>query len=175
MRMQENVIYKCQSTERLMFMKSWILFLCGWLDGWMDGREQCFSFFLFFFSSFNGNEHCSFGIRNLKIKTSNKQIHITNTNTGGPIHCYRCVRNSCMAEMYSSIIISSIFYAHSGPWLNSECVINIEQTRRHLYPVNTQHTIHWTIWIECDFVISFPVFFFPSILFRIRFLLLKTS
>lgn len=128
MRMQENVIYKCQSTEGLMFMKSWILFLCGWLDGWMDVSNV----FPFFVSSFNGNWHCSFGIRNLTIKTSNKQIHITNTNTAGPILCCRCVRNSCMAEMYSSIIISSIFYAHCGPWLNSECIINIDQTRRHL-------------------------------------------
>lgn len=106
--------------------------------------------------------------RNVTIKTSNKQIHITNTITRGPKHCCRCVRILCLADgrwfMYSSIIISRIFYAHSGSWLNAECVINIDHTQytQHYYTQYTLNTEPFELNVISLFL--FQYFFSNSVL-----------
>lgn len=127
--------------------------------------------FFFHFSPF----HLSIVIselffRNLTIKTSNKHIHVTNTITGGPIHGCRCVRISCMADVFEHYYFMNFlctFWFVVTPYTQS-LVCNMQ------YTLHTTHGVPQSPF-ELNVISLFLFQHFSAIRFRIRFLLLKTS
>lgn len=132
--------------------------------GWMDGREQCFSFFSFFFlfSSFNSNWHCTLFIR----KQANSYYK----------HNYRRfysllsmrVRISCMManvfEHYYFVNFLCTFWFMVEFWMRLLKLI-MHHTHSHLYTVHTTHNTlsHLNrIWFRYFFASIFHQFFFES-------------
>lgn len=153
---KKNVIYKCQSTERLMFMKLWILF---GVDGWMDWWT--WAMFLFLFCPL----HLSIVIDIVLSESHDKNIKPANSHYK---HNYRrsySLWSVRMNFMYGPLVDVFEHYYFMNFLCTFWFMFMVEcHTPYKIHTVTCkQYTLHWAIWIECDFVISFQVFFSNSV------------